>query len=80
MSFAHSILLEELQNACMDSIRLAFNTKTKEGELHRIGAKDLNLAYETTPELRKFQFFMCFQLALQVTLHHHRDDPDWMDE
>ncbi|KAL8887935.1 MAG: hypothetical protein Q9192_006254 [Flavoplaca navasiana] len=81
MRFAHSILLEELQNACMDFIRLAFNTKTKEGELlHRIGAKDLDLAYETTPELRKFQFFMCFQAALQVTLNGHRDDAGWMDE
>lgn len=79
MSFARSILLEELQNACMDSIRLAFTTMTKEGELHRIGAKDLVLAYET-PELRKFQFFMCFEAALQVTSNHHRDDSGWMDE
>lgn len=78
MSFARSILLEELQNACMDSIRLAFSAKTGDRELPKVCGKDLHLAYDMS-ELRKLRFFMCFQAALQIIINHHCD-AGWMDE
>lgn len=80
MSFARSILLEELQNACMDSIRTAFRNKSQDREAPTICGKDLSLAYETTPELRKLRFFMCFQAALQLTTKVQSENSDWMDE
>ncbi|KAL8848082.1 MAG: hypothetical protein Q9221_006884 [Calogaya cf. arnoldii] len=73
------ILLEELQNACMDSIRAAFS-KTQDWDAPTICGKDLSLAYDTTPELPKLRFFMCFQAALQLTTRSQSDDSDWMDE
>ena len=82
MSFAHSILLEELQNTCMDSIRAAFREEQPQGEETRtvVCGKDLAMAYETTADLPKLRFFLCFQLALQLTTDRTSADRGWMDE
>ncbi|CAO1600423.1 MAG: hypothetical protein LQ349_007059 [Xanthoria aureola] len=81
MSFAHSILLEELQNTCMDSIRAAFREQSQGRETRTVGGEELAMAYETTAELPKLRFFVCFQAALQRTLNRSAADVGgWMDE
>ena len=82
MSFAHSILLEELQNTCMDSIRAAFREQQllQGQETSTACGKDLAMAYETTAELPKLRFFLCFQVALQLTTDRTSADRGWMDE
>ena len=83
MSFAQSILLEELQNTCMDSIRAAFREQQPLQGLETrtvVCGKDLAMAYETTAELPKLRFFLCFQLALKLTTDRTSADRGWMDE
>ncbi|KAL8991447.1 MAG: hypothetical protein Q9169_007867 [Polycauliona sp. 2 TL-2023] len=80
MSFSRSILLEDLQNTCMDSIREAFREKLLDQKASGISGKDLSLAYETTPELHKLRFFMCLQAALHLVTKVKGEDEEWMDE
>ncbi|KAL8665870.1 MAG: hypothetical protein Q9168_007614 [Polycauliona sp. 1 TL-2023] len=80
MSFARSILLEDLQNAGMDAIRVAFCKHSQDPNAPTVDGKDMWLAYGTTPELRKLRFFMCFHTALQLTSKEQSDNGgEWMD-
>ncbi|KAL8800501.1 MAG: hypothetical protein Q9182_005137 [Xanthomendoza sp. 2 TL-2023] len=74
MCFARRILLTELHNDCMDSIRQHFRLQAQqkqqmeddESEVERVSVQDVAMAYAALPELPHLRFCLCLEKARQV--------------
>ncbi|KAL9613888.1 MAG: hypothetical protein Q9204_008866, partial [Flavoplaca sp. TL-2023a] len=66
MCFARTILLEELHNDCMDTIRKYFRARTSVKANPPVTAIHICLAYHTVPELPTLRLFVCLEAALHM--------------
>ncbi|KAL8848084.1 MAG: hypothetical protein Q9221_006886 [Calogaya cf. arnoldii] len=66
MCFARTILLEELQNDCMDAIRRYFRARRGESAVPVVTAEVVALAYNAVPELPTLRLLVCLEAALQL--------------
>ncbi|KAL8733768.1 MAG: hypothetical protein Q9166_001962 [cf. Caloplaca sp. 2 TL-2023] len=81
MSFARSILLEELYNNCMDIVRNHFyfsrRAANKDGPI--VTVDDISMVYNAPEKLSKLRFCVCFEAALHVAINANNGSPGWMD-
>ncbi|KAL8641077.1 MAG: hypothetical protein Q9226_008677 [Calogaya cf. arnoldii] len=80
MSFARIILLEELQNHCMDAIRGYFRLRRAQQAIRIVTAEVVALAYDTVPELPELRLQVCLEAALQLRCKDIKELTDSADQ
>ncbi|KAL8858985.1 MAG: hypothetical protein Q9178_004466 [Gyalolechia marmorata] len=75
MCFSKQILLAELENDCMDSIRVYFRAKRANGNRPTVTTREISVAYDAVPELPKLRLAVCLEGARH---HCNRGTEDLM--
>ena len=68
MCYSKQILLVELENECMDSIRAYLRAKRVNGNRSCVTTKEISVAYNAVPDLPKLRLAVC----LEAAMHHSR--------